>query len=58
MWYKCLNENCGFVFTRSGECDQCPDCGKELLREATPEEIEVQTCYMSNDKNQPLLYFT
>ena len=51
MWYKCLNENCGFVFTRSRECDQCPGCGKELLREATPEELKSQACYMSNNKN-------
>lgn len=39
MWYKCLNKNCGFVFTRVGECIKCPDCGKENLREATKEEI-------------------
>lgn len=40
MWYKCLNSNCGFVFTRTGKCDKCPDCGKETLREATQNEIE------------------
>lgn len=50
MWYKCLNENCGFVFTRSEECDKCPDCGKECLREATPEEIDAQNNYVM-DKN-------
>lgn len=40
MWYKCLNSNCGFVFTRTTECDRCPDCGKQHLREATNEDIE------------------
>ena len=32
--------NCGFIFTRTGDCDQCPDCGKKMVREATPDEIE------------------
>ena len=40
MWYKCLNKNCGFVFSRTGECTQCPDCGKDNLRDATEEEVE------------------
>lgn len=40
MWYKCLNPNCGFVFSRVGECTQCPDCGKEFLKEASEEEIK------------------
>ncbi len=40
MWYKCLNFNCGFVFIRTGKCTKCPDCGKEILREATQNEIE------------------
>ena len=48
MWYKCLNKNCGFVFHRVGKCIQCPDCGKENLREATQEEIN------SVDKNNKL----
>ena len=39
MWYKCLNQNCGFVFPATEECDKCPDCGKQCLREATDEEI-------------------
>lgn len=40
MWYKCLNKKCGFVFSRVGDCCQCPDCGKEMLREATYDEIQ------------------
>ena len=35
MWYKCLNPNCGFIFPSTEECDKCPDCGKQDLREAT-----------------------
>ena len=36
--YAC--DNCGFLFSRVGECAQCPDCGKTVIREATPEEKE------------------
>lgn len=28
-YYTCTN--CGFIFTRTGDCDQCPDCGKKWL---------------------------
>jgi len=48
MWYKCLNPNCGFVFNRTGECKQCPDCGKEILREAS--KIEVDTFLAEKDE--------
>ena len=37
-YYTCTN--CGFIFTRTGDCDHCPDCGKKMVREATPDEIE------------------
>lgn len=36
--YSC--KNCGFIFTRVGECDQCPDCGKYAIRLANEEEIK------------------
>ena len=36
--YSC--KNCGFIFTRVGECDQCPDCGKYTVRLANKEEIK------------------
>lgn len=36
--YVC--DNCGFMFIRTGECEQCPDCGKKIVREAAPEEKE------------------
>lgn len=35
--YAC--ENCGFLFSRVSECDQCPDCGKKLIRKANEDEI-------------------
>ncbi len=37
-YYTC--ENCGFIFTKPGECDQCPDCGKRQVRKSTAKEIE------------------
>ncbi len=36
--YTC--KNCLFVFTRVGECEQCPDCGKMTVRLANEEEIK------------------
>lgn len=50
MWYKCLNPICGFVFTRTGECYRCPDCGKECLREATDEEVSDMINHSSDTK--------
>lgn len=40
MIYKCLKRNCQFLFERRGIPEQCPDCGYDGIREATPEEIE------------------
>ena len=37
-YYIC--DSCKFQFTRSGEPDRCPDCGKENVREANRSEIE------------------
>ena len=31
-------DNCGFIFSRSEETDQCPDCGKHLVRPADEDE--------------------
>lgn len=36
--YTC--DHCGFLFSRAGECDQCPDCGKKAIRFANPDEIK------------------
>ena len=40
--YVC--DNCGFLFTRTGECDQCPDCGKkmEIFGHSKAEEIAAE----------------
>lgn len=33
-------DNCGFIFSRSDDTDQCPDCGKHMARPANEEEQE------------------
>ena len=38
MIFTC--DNCGFMFSRSEETDQCPDCGKYEVRPANEEEQE------------------
>jgi len=37
-YYIC--DYCHFQFERTGVCEQCPDCGKERVREATDTEKE------------------
>lgn len=36
MVYTC--DNCGFIFSRSTETEQCPDCGKFAVRPADEDE--------------------
>lgn len=36
-YYIC--DSCHFQFERSGECTQCPDCGKESVRESNEAEL-------------------
>jgi len=36
MIYTC--NHCRFTFRRSGAVENCPDCGKPAVREATPKE--------------------
>lgn len=36
MIFTC--DNCGFIFSRSEETEQCPDCGKYEVRPANEEE--------------------
>lgn len=38
MIFTC--DNCGFIFSRSEETEQCPDCGKYEVRPANEEEQE------------------
>lgn len=33
-------DNCGFIFSRTEETDQCPDCGKHMVRPANEAEQE------------------
>jgi hypothetical protein len=45
MIYTC--RTCRFTFSRVGEVDDCPDCGKPSIREATPEEIDALYKYQA-----------
>ena len=36
MIFTC--DNCGFIFSRSEETEQCPDCGKYAVRKANEAE--------------------
>ena len=38
MIYKCMRENCGFLFSRTTEPDACPDCGGKNIRVANDAE--------------------
>jgi len=38
MIYTCYH--CRFTFRRSGAVENCPDCGKQAVREASKEEKE------------------
>ena len=43
MIFTC--DNCGFIFSRTEETDQCPDCGKHMVRlanEAEQEEFAIR----------------
>ena len=37
-YYIC--ESCRFQFVRHGDVEQCPDCGKEAVREASQQEAD------------------
>ena len=39
MIYVC--DKCNFYFERVGTIDECPDCGKMMIREANEEEIDL-----------------
>jgi rubrerythrin len=38
MIYCCENKQCGFLFSRSGEIDRCPDCGSSRIHPADEQE--------------------
>ncbi len=37
MIYAC--DRCRYLFSEELSIDRCPDCGKENIRPATPEEV-------------------
>lgn len=52
MIYTC--SSCRFTFSRVGEVESCPDCGKPFIREATDKEKDEYKKYQNerekNDK--------
>ena len=53
MIYAC--DACRFVFECVGEVHECPDCGKQMVREANEEEIEDYKRYQEERKENPLV---
>jgi len=52
MIYRC--DSCRFTFERMGAVDDCPDCGKAAVREATKDEKdEYQKNRAELDKKKP-----
>lgn len=45
MVYVC--DNCGFLFSRTGKQDQCPDCGKHTIRSANTVEQSKFASHMA-----------
>ncbi len=43
--YAC--EDCGFLFYRAGEIEDCPSCEKNRLRLATKEEIKQLQSFLT-----------
>lgn len=43
-------DNCGFIFSRTAEPEQCPDCGKSLVRPANEIEQEEFAARMSTPR--------
>lgn len=52
MTYAC--ENCGFIFSRSGEVKECPACEKNHIRSATGEEIQRLQTLLERGKSNSL----
>ncbi len=51
MVFTC--DNCGFIFSRTEETDQCPDCGKHMVRladEAEQEEFAARMAELSRSE--------
>lgn len=52
MVYIC--EKCKYLFYRSNEQEQCPDCGKFAVRPATEEETREFEKQLAEAKINPL----
>ena len=50
MIYTC--NSCRFTFSRVGEVQSCPDCGKPSIREATDKEKEDYIKYREDENNK------
>ena len=49
MIYTCSSSR--FTFSRVGEIETCPDCGKPFLREATAKEKAEYLKYQEEQEN-------
>lgn len=52
MVYVC--DNCHFVFSRTAEIEQCPDCGKYMIRTASEEEKRQFEETLAESRKHPL----
>ena len=50
MIYTC--SSCRFTFSRVGEIENCPDCGKPYVREATDKEKDEYIKYHEEINNK------
>ena len=50
MIYTC--NSCRFTFSRVGEVQSCPDCGKPSIREATEKEKEDYKKYREEEDDK------
>ena len=49
MIYTC--SSCRFTFSRVGDVESCPDCGKPFIREATDKEKAEYLRYQEEQEN-------
>lgn len=53
MIFTC--EHCHFTFSRTALPEQCPDCGKPVIRQATAEEQQAFECNLAESKKASAL---
>ena len=47
---------CHFTFSRVGEVDACPDCGKPFVREATDKEKDEYVKYRKEFEKNKIIH--